>query len=297
MTDNPASENGLQYTAGQLASWVCQLEVTAPKPGNVHRGADFEDVNLGDFLSSGIALGSAIDAQPVNGGTGTMILSAIERTNLVTKTNTNLGIVLLICPMAKLVQRAERISPKAIAAEIEAIVGSESEAVYQAINKANAGGLAAVDEHDVNDVGSAPERIIDAMKMSCERDMVAKQYCCGFTDVIEFVLPAIEEGVQRFGKIYPGIVWAHVKTMAQFPDSLISRKLGDAAAKKSAAIAAQCLEQLTDADDDDFWRSVGDLDFWLRSDGHRRNPGTTADLISAALYVGLANNSIEMPLC
>ena len=296
MTGNPESKNALQYTAGQLASWVCQLEVTASKPGNVHRAADFEDVTLGDFLSSAIALGSAIDAQPPAGGTGSMILSAVERTNLVTRTNTNLGIVLLICPLAKLVQRGEAIVPQSITAEIEALTGAESQAVYQAIATAKAGGLSMVGKHDVNDAGSAPERIIDAMEIASDRDMVAKQYCCGYTDVIEFVLPAIEEGLLRFGKISHGIVWAHVKTMARFPDSLISRKLGDSVARKSAAMAAQCLEQLTNADDDDFWRSVGDLDFWLRSDGHRRNPGTTADLIAAALYVGVANDCFEMPL-
>ena len=296
MTGNPHSKNALQYTAGQIASWVCQMEVTAPKPGNVHRGADFEDVTLGDFLSSAIALGSAIDAQPPTGGTGSMILSAVERTNLVAKTNTNLGIVLLVCPLAKLVQRGEALTPQLIAAEIETLTGAESRAVYQAIAKAKAGGLATVDKHDVNDADGAPDKLIDAMEQARERDMVAKQFCSGYTDVIEFVLPAIEEGLLRFGKISHGIVWAHVKTMAQFPDSLISRKLGDAVAKKSAAMAAQCLEQLTNADDDDFWRSVGDLDFWLRSDGHRRNPGTTADLITAALYVGVANNCFEISL-
>lgn len=296
MMGKPVSNNGLQLTAGQMATWVCQLEVTAPKPGNVHRGADFEDVTLGDFLSSGLALGSAIDAQPTTGGTGSMILSAVERTGVVTRTNTNLGMVLLICPLAKLVQRDESIVPKNIAAEIESITGAESQAVYQAIAKAQAGGLSQVDQHDVNDVGSAPEKLIDAMEIASERDMVAKQYCCGYEDVIDFVLPAIEEGLLRFGKISPAIAWAHVKTMSRFPDSLISRKLGDAVAKKSAAMAAQCLEQLTNADDDDFWRSVGDLDFWLRSDGHRRNPGTTADLITAALYVGVASDRFEMPL-
>ena len=151
MTGDPVSKNALQYTAGQMASWVCQLEVAAPKPGNVHRGADFEDVTLGDFLSSGIALGSAIDAHPSTGGTGSMILSAIERTNLVSKTNTNLGIILLVRPLAKLVQRGAAITPPNIAAEIETLTGAESRAVYQAIAKAKAGGLASVDKHDVND--------------------------------------------------------------------------------------------------------------------------------------------------
>jgi triphosphoribosyl-dephospho-CoA synthetase len=32
---------------------------------------------------------------------------------------------------------------------------------------------------------------------------------------------------------------------------------------------------------------TGELDGFLRSEGHRRNPGTTADLIAATLFVKL----------
>jgi triphosphoribosyl-dephospho-CoA synthase len=44
-----------------------------------------------------------------------------------------------------------------------------------------------------------------------------------------------------------------------------------------------------------FWSAVGELDFWLRSDGHRRNPGTTADLIAASLFAGIHNGIITAP--
>ena len=40
-------------------------------------------------------------------------------------------------------------------------------------------------------------------------------------------------------------------------------------------------------------RALADFDFWLRSDGHRRNPGTTADLIAAALFAGLRDGWID----
>jgi len=40
---------------------------------------------------------------------------------------------------------------------------------------------------------------------------------------------------------------------------------------------------------------LADFDFWLRSDGHRRNPGTTADLIAAALFVLLRDGLIDPP--
>ena len=284
-----------RLTPGQLATLACQLEVTAAKPGNVHRAADFEDVTLNDFLSSGIALGSAIDAQPAAGETGDMILSAAQATRWITQTNTNLGMILLICPLAKLLQRRQPITCQSIAAVIESLRGDQSRVVYEAIVLARPGGMGESQQMDVNDPNGAPESLLTAMQSTAQSDMIAKQYVSGFEEVTQFVLPAIEEGQQRFKKLSWGIVYAHVKTMAQFPDSLIARKLGDVAAQKSATIATQCLEQLTDQDDDDFWSAVGDLDFWLRSDGHRRNPGTTADMIAAALFIGLAENKFSPP--
>jgi triphosphoribosyl-dephospho-CoA synthase len=39
-----------------------------------------------------------------------------------------------------------------------------------------------------------------------------------------------------------------------------------------------------------------EFDAWLRADGHARNPGATADLVAAALYVALREGTIELPL-
>nr|MCS5627460.1 triphosphoribosyl-dephospho-CoA synthase [Planctomycetota bacterium] len=37
------------------------------------------------------------------------------------------------------------------------------------------------------------------------------------------------------------------------------------------------------------------LDAWLREDGHRRNPGTSADLVAACLFLGLRAGIIGLP--
>ncbi len=44
-----------------------------------------------------------------------------------------------------------------------------------------------------------------------------------------------------------------------------------------------------------FWDRIGELDFWLRSDGHRRNPGTTADLVAASLFAAIQTGQIQPP--
>ena len=54
--------------------------------------------------------------------------------------------------------------------------------------------------------------------------------------------------------------------------------------------------RLDETTSNQFWRLVADLDFWLRSDGHLRNPGTTADLIAATLFVALYNGTLTVPL-
>ncbi len=35
---------------------------------------------------------------------------------------------------------------------------------------------------------------------------------------------------------------------------------------------------------------------WLRADGHRRNPGTTADLVAAALFILLVEGRLPWPV-
>ena len=67
------------YFSGRLASIACLLEVCAPKPGNVHRGADFDDVGFEDFVVSAEMLGAVIDANltlPV----GEVILRVVKAT-------------------------------------------------------------------------------------------------------------------------------------------------------------------------------------------------------------------------
>ena len=89
----------MRMTIGQCGTLACLLEVSAPKPGNVHRGADFDDTTFLDFAASAIAIGPVLDravTQPV----GQTIREAVSATREVSGTNTNLGIILLLVPLA-----------------------------------------------------------------------------------------------------------------------------------------------------------------------------------------------------
>jgi triphosphoribosyl-dephospho-CoA synthase len=40
---------------------------------------------------------------------------------------------------------------------------------------------------------------------------------------------------------------------------------------------------------------MAELDSWLRADGNRRNPGTTADLVAGCLFAVLRDDRVQAP--
>jgi triphosphoribosyl-dephospho-CoA synthase len=83
-----------------------------------------------------------------------------------------------------------------------------------------------------------------------------------------------------------------VRLIGRFPDSLIQRKGGRQVAEEASARAAAVLEAGA-PESPAYEAALRDLDFWLRSDGHRRNPGTSADMIAAGLFALLREKMIE----
>src|SRR5438876_739889 len=84
---------------GLCAQLACVLEATARKPGNVHRFMDFADTSYLDFLLSAAAIAPVME-RAVGRPVGETVLEAIRATRRVTSANTNLGIVLLLAPLA-----------------------------------------------------------------------------------------------------------------------------------------------------------------------------------------------------
>lgn len=278
-----------KFSVGRLASLACLLEVSAPKPGNVHRGADFADVTFEDFVVSAEVLGNVID-QDSELGVGETILAAVQATRAAVKTNTNLGMVLLMVPLAKAFAATGILTQTTVAETLKSLDANDSAAVYAAINHANAGGMSQTEDLDEMDLKSSPpDDLLAAMKNAADRDMIALQYANGFQTVFDEVVPLLESAYQRESDLRAAIVESHVRLIAQYGDSLISRKCGHSVSENARRMAAIAIERLDKNKQSEFLAAISDLDFWMRSDGNRRNPGTTADLIAAGLFVGFAN--------
>jgi triphosphoribosyl-dephospho-CoA synthase len=82
--------------------------------------------------------------------------------------------------------------------------------------------------------------------------------------------------------------------MAEFPDTLIRRKCGVELADESSRRARAVLEAGW-PEEDKAAEKMAQLDSWLRADGNRRNPGTTADLVAGSLFAALRDERIEPP--
>jgi triphosphoribosyl-dephospho-CoA synthase len=281
------NQHGLML--GQCASLACLLEATAPKPGNVHRGADFEDLTYLDLIASGIAIAPEMERAP-DRPLGETILGAIQATRRVVGTNTNLGIALLLAPLAAAAHAGPL--PAGVRRVLDANTPDDSRRVYEAIRLAKPGGLGKVETGDVD--GEPPQSLIEAMRLAADRDMVARQYANGFAEVFDEVVPTVREAANRYPTL-DAIVYAYLTVLAKHPDSLIARKCGPDTAHRASQQAAQILAS-SKPGDDAWHEQVADFDFWLRSDGHRRNPGTTADLITAGLFVTLWEGSLRLPI-
>lgn len=262
--------------------WACLLEAMSPKAGNVYPGRPYSDVSFVDFVTA-----AEITSEQMRDSSQSIserMLHAVEQTVSVAKTNVNLGMVLLLGPLVAAdevmigrgVTRGIEAWPTAIGETLATMDGSDGRNIFRAIHVASAGGLGAARCMDVNKTRGEVD-IVAAMTLARHRDRIARQYADGFADLIETIVPVVGQSISQSGDLLGGIRHAQLLLLRSEPDSLIARKNGT-----EVAAAIQKRAGTIDLNDP---TSVAAFDNFLRSDGNRLNPGTTADLIAAALYV------------
>ncbi len=277
----------VRHGTGQLAEIACIWEATARKVGNVHRYADFTTTTYLDFILSGSAIASAFDSRMVR-HVGASIWTAVYQTSVAVEQNTNLGIILLIAPLAA----TARMFPvrEQLDSVLNGLTVDDATKAFEAIRLANPGGLGEAPEQDVRDEPTVT--LLEAMKLAADRDLIARQYANGFADVFDFGVPAFLAGFERFGCVEAAVVDCQLRWLAEYPDSLIARKNGPAVAEDVRRRSAEVMRLGGIATAEGRAAGVA-LDRHLRSDGNKLNPGTTADLITACLFVALREGKVQ----
>jgi triphosphoribosyl-dephospho-CoA synthase len=279
------------YPVGTCATLSILWEVTAPKPGNVTRSADFEDATYVDFITGAAVVGPIL-GQTRSNGVGAAVLSSVRATQQAVGTNTNLGTLLLLAPLAAV--NPEESLAEGIGTVLNRLNEHDTHLVYQAIGDAHPGGLGQVDQADVHDITPFEGSLVDAMWLASERDLIARQYTNGFHEILRCAAPWIEQELDGGRGLAQAIVRTQLRLLAEYPDSLISRKCGLEVARFASNQAVEVLACPADSVEE-YQQRLANFDFWLRSDGHRRNPGTTSDLIAAGLFVLLREGRLSCP--
>jgi triphosphoribosyl-dephospho-CoA synthase len=274
---SPTSTSG----AVQLA---CVLEASAEKPGNITPSHDFDDTSYEDMLRSGIALGPEL-GRAGERGVGETVLAAVRASRGVAGANTNLGIALLVAPLARAaLTPSDGPLRQRLGEVLRALTLDDARSAYAAIRLAGAGGLDEPVEHDVRDEPRVALR--EAMAAAAQRDTVASEYVTDYAVTFELGLPALGHALREGLRPRDAIVELALRLLAAVPDTLIARKRGADAAGRVAAGARQVLAAggVRSARGRS---ALAGFDDALRQDGNALNPGTTADLVTAVLFVAL----------
>lgn len=265
------------------AQAACLLEVAASKPGNVSRDHDFGDTSFEDFLLSAVAMGAALGAAG-GAGVGETILRAVQDTRRWVAVNTNLGIVLLLAPLARAAAGSGASLRSRVSGVLAALTVADARAVYAAIRLADPGGLGQVEAQDVREEPTATLR--EAMALAAERDTIAREYVTDYDVTFGLAVPALQR-VRARGLGWPAAALeSYLRVLAEVPDTLIARKRGDTVARAVSERAREVLGA-GEAGSPERARATDAFHSELRGDANRQNPGTTADLVAAALFVAL----------
>ncbi|MEE1135198.1 MAG: triphosphoribosyl-dephospho-CoA synthase, partial [Methanobrevibacter sp.] len=257
----------------KIAQIASGLEVSGyPKPGNVHRTRDYDDMEFEDFIISGIVIGDTIreacsDVDIENPELGKYILQGVAETDRWIKNNTNLGIVMMTTPIA--VAAAISDSFDDIRENVKLLMANTSVDdacdLYDAINIADAGGMGDQDEYDVASDNAKQElrennqTMYDVLKISAPWDMLAREMTSDMPAVFEIGYPTYHELREQKTK-NEACLLTFLTILSHVPDTLISRKYGDDEALKISMMTRDLLKM---KDADDFIERVGEFDEYL----------------------------------
>ncbi len=255
---------------------------SSPKPGNVDRCHDFSDIGFNHFLIS------AVSAYPIfrkaangEGSVGSLILEGVEAWKTWSlSSNTHFGSLVLMIPIALAAGKPGKLH-RELADVLENTTATDAIDFYSAFEKAKAR-VVEVDCFSLNDknwqtsVRESGKTLLELMRLSSNHDIVAREWVTNYERSFQLA-KRLDEQISRWGQ-NDGIVRTFLEALAEVPDSLICAKFGEELARKVSWRAGEALL-------DDTLGKAHELDEDLLAQDI--NPGSTADLIAASLFISL----------
>jgi triphosphoribosyl-dephospho-CoA synthase len=279
---------------------------SSPKPGNVDRCHDFSDIRFHHFLTS------AVSAYPVfrkaassEGSPGSLILEGVAAWgdwNL--RSNTHFGSLVLLIPLVLAAGRmagheqgqetkqdeSQENGPddgvdngleEELARVLRSTTVQDAIDFYRAFDLAGAR-VVQVDDFSLKDPDwerkliEGNQSLLELMRLSLGHDIVAREWATDFERSFQLA-GRLREMVSIYG-LNDGVVRTFLEALAEVPDSLISAKFGK---ERAVEVSRMAIDALLDST----LNKAREMDCELNN--RDMNPGSTADLIAASLFISL----------
>ncbi|AFO56003.1 MULTISPECIES: triphosphoribosyl-dephospho-CoA synthase [unclassified Natrinema] len=281
-------------STAENAQLALLLEVAAtPKPGNVDRHRDLSDLRFAHFMAGAVGTREGLEMVADGAAVGPAFERAVEKMAAQQGGNTQFGALLLLVPLVR-AARTDLSRPVAESVARGTTV-DDAASFYRAFEHVDVAvgdppdDMAALDVRRGADAVPAVEArgltLFDVMDRSVPGDDVAREWVRGF----DRSFAAAERLAAADGPISNRTAAVFLSLLAERPDTLVATRHDEATARevtdRAAALHdADALETEPEAVDS-FADDLVDRGI---------NPGTTADVTAAGLFIALEREVVDV---
>ncbi|ELY97234.1 triphosphoribosyl-dephospho-CoA protein [Natrialba chahannaoensis JCM 10990] len=281
-------------TPAQNAHLALLLEVAStPKPGNVDRNRDLEDLRFEHFLAGAVGSQRGLRMAADGAAIGPAFERAVAGMATQEGDNTQFGALLLLTPLVR--AAATELSQPVAEALVEETTVADAAAFYRAFEHVDVyvddppEDMAPLDVRRGSDAIPALEKrgltLVDVMEQSVPGDDVAREWVTGF----ERSFAAAERLATADGPLPDRAATVFLSLLADRPDTLVASRRGEDVAREVTDRAAELAAQDALSTDQTAVETFADE---LVERGI--NPGTTADITAAALFIALESELVTV---
>ncbi|THE65633.1 triphosphoribosyl-dephospho-CoA synthase [Salinadaptatus halalkaliphilus] len=282
------------YTPAQNARLALLLEVAGtPKPGNVDRTRDLPDLHFEHFLAGAVGAQSGLEMAADGAAVGSAFERAIDGMATQRGDNTQFGALLLLVPLVR-ASRSE-LSPAVAESVVEETTVADAAGFYRAFDHVDVfvdDPPASMDDLDVRRGSDAVPALFergltlyDVMDHSVPGDDVAREWVTGF----DRSFLAAHRLANADGPATDRAASVFLSVLAERPDTLVANRHGETVAREVTDRAAELHDSNALGTDPDAVERFADE---LVERGV--NPGTTADIVAAGLFIALEHETLEL---
>ena len=293
-------------TPAENAQLALLLEVSGtPKPGNVDRERDLPDLGFEHFLAGAVGAGPGLRAAEDDAAVGEAFERAVAGMSRQSGGNTQFGALLLLVPLVRAAADGDEeggsdLSPEAVARVVENTTVEDAADFYRAFDHAEVyvddppEGAEALDARRGSDAVPAVEEqgvtLYEVMELGADEDAVAAEWTGGFERTFwaaDRLAELVESGSSSAESPPPASAFGaqvYLELLAREPDTLVAKQHGSKVAESVQVRAQEALEGGPAV--------VEAFAEALVEDGV--NPGTTADITAAALFVALERGEVSV---